>query len=171
MAGIRTLECHARTKAPNLGSYHMERYHLAIFDFDGTLADSLPWFRSEIHNVIARFDLAPLDVDEMERLRALSGQEILAKLKVPLWKLPAIVDDMRCRKLAAADKISLFDGIPALLCNLHDVGIKTAVVSSDSEESVRRGLGPAQTGYPASIVGLRSSASTENLVASRDGSA
>ena len=120
----------------------MARYHLAIFDFDGPLADSLPWFRSEIPAVVERFDLAPLPADELESLRALSGREILAKLKVPLWKLPAIVDDMRRRKLAAAQQISLFDGIPALLAGMHDLGIATAVVSSDSEESVRRVLGP-----------------------------
>jgi phosphoglycolate phosphatase len=120
----------------------MARYRLAIFDFDGTLADSLAWFRSEIPGVVARFDLAPLPADELESLRALSGREILARLKVPLWKLPAIVDDMRRRKLAAADKISLFDGVPALLSSMHDFGIATAIVSSDSEESVRRVLGP-----------------------------
>jgi phosphoglycolate phosphatase len=38
----------------------MTRYRLAIFDFDGTLADSLPWFRASFHDVIARFDLAPV---------------------------------------------------------------------------------------------------------------
>jgi phosphoglycolate phosphatase len=50
---------------------------------------------------------------------------------------------MRKRKLAAASEISLFAGIPAMLTDLQRQGIKTAIVSSDSEASVRQVLGPA----------------------------
>ena len=79
----------------------------------------------------------------MEGLRGLSAREIMARLNVSIWQLPAIVSDMRKRKLAAASEISLFDGIPAMLSDLQRLGIKTAIVSSDSEASVRQVLGPA----------------------------
>jgi hypothetical protein len=59
------------------------------------LAD-LDWFRSAIHDVIARFDLAPIDANELETFRALSGREIMARVKVPKWRLPG------CRRHAAA---------------------------------------------------------------------
>ena len=121
----------------------MTRYRLAIFDFDGTLADSLDWFRTEFQGMIARFDLAPVGPEEMEGLRGLSARQIMARLEVPLWQLPAIARDMRRRKLAAAHRISLFDGVPTLLSDLRTLGIKTAIVSSDSEASVRLVLGPA----------------------------
>jgi phosphoglycolate phosphatase len=120
----------------------MPRYHLAIFDFDGTLADSLPWFRASFQDMIARFDLAPVGADEMEGLRALTGRQIMARLNVPMWRLPAIVSDMRKRKLAAADEISLFDGIEEMLSALQHGDIKVAIVSSDTEQSVRQVLGP-----------------------------
>ena len=42
----------------------MKRYRLAIFDYDGTLADSLPWFRTVFQDLIARFDLAPVSAEE-----------------------------------------------------------------------------------------------------------
>jgi phosphoglycolate phosphatase len=121
----------------------MTRYRLAIFDFDGTLADSLPWFRACFQDMITRFDLAPVRDDEMEGLRGLSAREIMARLNLSMWQLPAIVSDMRKRKLAAASEISLFAGIPAILTDLQRLGIKTAIVSSDSEASVRLVLGPA----------------------------
>jgi phosphoglycolate phosphatase len=119
----------------------MTRYRLAIFDFDGTLADSLPWFRASFQDMIARFDLAPVGDDEMEGLRAMSARQIMARLNVSMWQLPAIVSDMRMRKLAAASEISLFEGIPALLSELQRAGLKIAIVSSDSEASVRQVLG------------------------------
>ena len=123
----------------------MTRYRLAIFDFDGTLADSLPWFRASFHDVIARFDLTPVSANELEGLRGLSAREIMARLNVSMWQLPAIVSDMRKRKLAAASETSLFAGIPGMLSDLQRLGIKTAIVSSDSEASVRQVLGPTTT--------------------------
>ena len=123
----------------------MPRYRLAIFDFDGTLADSLDWFRTSFHEVIARFDLTPVTAEELEQMRGLSAREIMARLNVSMWQLPAIVSDMRKRKLAAASETSLFAGIPAMLSDLQRQGIKTAIVSSDSEASVRQVLGPANS--------------------------
>ena len=75
-------------------------------------------------------------------MRGLSAREIMARLKVSMWQLPAIVSDMRKRKLAAASETPLFAGIPAMLTDLQRLGIKTAIVSSDSEASVRQVLGP-----------------------------
>jgi phosphoglycolate phosphatase len=120
----------------------MTRYRLAIFDFDGTLADSLDWFRASFQETIARFDLAPVSPEELEGMRGLSAREIMARLKVSMWQLPVIFSDMRKRKLAAASETSLFAGIPAMLADLQRLGIRTAIVSSDSEASVRQVLGP-----------------------------
>lgn len=120
----------------------MTRYRLAIFDFDGTLADSMPWFRASFQDMIRRFDLAPVRDDEIEGLRALSAREMMARLNVSMWQLPAIVTDMRKRKLAAAGDTPLFPGIPEMLSELQRSGIRTAIVSSDSEVSVRQVLGP-----------------------------
>ena len=120
----------------------MPPYRLAIFDFDGTLADSLPWFRASFQDMIARFDLAPVRDHEVEGLRGLSAREIMARLNVSMWQLPAIVSDMRKRKLAAASEISLFKDVPAMLDDLRRHNIRTAIVSSDSEASVRQVLGP-----------------------------
>jgi len=120
----------------------MTRYRLAIFDFDGTLADTLPWFRASFHDMVARFDLKPVPAEELEGLRGLSAREIMARLGVSTWQLPAIVNDMRKRKLAAASETSLFKGIPEMLAELQRLGISIAIVSSDSEASVRQVLGP-----------------------------
>jgi phosphoglycolate phosphatase len=118
------------------------RYRLAIFDFDGTLADSLPWLNASFDDMVARFNLTPVPAEEREVLRGMSAREIMARLNVSMWQLPAIVSDMRKRKLAAASEISLFADIPAMLAELQGRGVKIAIVSSDSEASVRQVLGP-----------------------------
>jgi phosphoglycolate phosphatase len=121
----------------------MPTYRLVIFDFDGTLADSLPWLRASFQDMIRRFDLTPVRDDEVEGLRSLTAREIMTRLNVSMWQLPVIVSDMRKRKLAAAGEISLFAGVPAMLSDLQRHGIKVAIVSTDSEASVRQVLGPA----------------------------
>ena len=47
----------------------MNRYDLAIFDFDGTLADSAAWFRSRINQVAQRYGFRQVTDEELERLR------------------------------------------------------------------------------------------------------
>jgi phosphoglycolate phosphatase len=49
---------------------------------------------------------------------------------------------MRRRKLAAAGEVPLFSGVPQLLADLKRAGLQIAIVSSDSEASVRQVLGP-----------------------------
>ena len=118
------------------------RYKLLIFDFDGTLADSLPWFTSVINDVAAHYRLRQLQPEDSERLRSLDAREFLAELGVPRWKVPFIARYMRALKASALDRIGLFAGVETMLERLraNDVGI--AIVSSDSERNIRRVLGP-----------------------------
>ncbi len=68
---------------------------LAIFDLDGTLVDSFPWFRRTINDVADRFAFRRVAEDELKALRAASTHEILAGLQLPLWKVPAVARRMR----------------------------------------------------------------------------
>lgn len=124
----------------------MPPYRLVIFDFDGTLADSLPWFRSVWGELAEQFGLPKLTPEEMEAMRGLSGREVMHKLRVPAWKLPKMVQHMRAVKLEAAASTPLFDGVHELLAALRVSGVRVAIVSSDSEASVRRVLGEETSG-------------------------
>ena len=44
---------------------------LVIFDFDGTLADSIPWFLAALPTVADRHGLRPLGSEEVAALRRL----------------------------------------------------------------------------------------------------
>ncbi|MCB4823878.1 HAD hydrolase-like protein [Roseicella aerolata] len=116
---------------------------LVIFDFDGTLADSFPWFLSVLNTVARRHGLHMPGAAEVEALRLLGTREILQRMRVPAWKLPAIIRDMRALKAEAAGSIPLFPGIPEMLRGLGEGGVRLAVASSDSEASIRRTLGSA----------------------------
>src|SRR5262249_12759939 len=118
-------------------------YRLAIFDFDGTLADSAGWVTRIINDVARRHGFRELSDAEIEMLRGRSNGEIIRYMRVPTWKLPAIAADMRRRMGADADSIPLFEGIADMLQSVKDAGVAVAIVSSNSEANVRRILGPA----------------------------
>jgi phosphoglycolate phosphatase len=119
------------------------RYRLAIFDFDGTLADSLPWFAGILNEVAVRYGFRTLDAAEMEALRGEDNRAIVRALGVPAWKIPLIANHMRRLVARDAGLIRLFPGVGDLFAGLAAGGMRVAVVTSNAEENVRRILGPA----------------------------
>lgn len=124
-------------------------YRLIIFDFDGTLADSQPWFESVLNDVGERYGFRRIEMSEREYLRRLDARQFLAHLGVPRWKLPFIARHMRALKTGSLDEISLFSGVEDLLRDLAREGVELAIVSSDTEANVRKVLGPANAALVA----------------------
>jgi phosphoglycolate phosphatase len=120
----------------------MPRYALAIFDFDGTLADSFPWFVSALDQTADRFGLDRVKKDEIESLRDLSSRDALTRLGVPMLKLPAIATFMRRLMAESIGSIPLFKGVPEAIATLHAADMRLAIVSSNAEANIRGVLGP-----------------------------
>lgn len=118
-------------------------FSLIIFDFDGTLADSFPWFCSVMNDTARKFGFREIQEREIGELRELGTRQILERLGVPSWKLPAIAIHMRQLSAQSLGAVSLFPGAYDALAALSARGIKIAVVSSNAEETCRRTLGEA----------------------------
>ncbi len=117
------------------------RYALAIFDFDGTLADSGDWFLSIADDLADRFRFRHVKPEEVEGLRGRTSREVIKHLGIPRWKIPLIARHLHRRLAAETNQIALFDGVPALLETLQAAGVTIALVTSNSEDNVRAILG------------------------------
>ena len=118
------------------------RAKLAIFDFDGTLADSFSWFLSVVNRIADEHRFRRIEENEIETLRGQTARQIVAHLGVPAWKLPRMAHSMRQHMAREIDHITLFPGVDRLLQGLARRGIRIAIVTSNSISNVRRVLGP-----------------------------
>jgi phosphoglycolate phosphatase len=118
------------------------RYDLAIFDFDGTLADSLPLLLEVFNEVADRFRFPRMERSELEALRRHPAHKILRLLGIPFWKVPIIAGHMRSLMARNIHRVLLFDGVGDVLRRLASRKVGLAVVSSNSPENIRRVLGP-----------------------------
>ena len=124
-------------------------YRLAMFDFDGTLADSYPFFLSVFNTVADRHAFRRIDVARAGELRHLGVRQMMDHVGLPSWKLPLASKTFMAMMQDSAHQIPLFDGIADALRHLHGRGVRLAVVSSNSEHNVRAVLGPELTALVA----------------------
>lgn len=118
------------------------KYRLVIFDFDGTLADSFPFFALTFNQLADAHGFRRVEAAEVAALRELDVREIMRRVGLPPWKLPRVARDFTARMQANAAEVSLFAGIGSALSHLAQHGIALAVVSSNAQETISRVLGP-----------------------------
>jgi phosphoglycolate phosphatase len=121
-------------------------YQLAIFDFDGTLADTFPFFLSVFNTIADRHGFRRIDVKKAGELRHHGMRQVMAHVGLPAWKLPAASRTFMAMMKENAASIALFDGVAEALRHLAEQGVLVAVVSSNSEHNVRTVLGPELAG-------------------------
>lgn len=117
-------------------------YRLAIFDFDGTLADSWPFFLSVFNDIADQHGFRRIDAQQAERLRHYGPRDVMRHVGMPAWKLPHAARSFIDRMRTATGRIALFDGIDHMLRELDGAGVRLALVSSNAEDNVRAVLGP-----------------------------
>lgn len=118
------------------------RYRLVAFDFDGTLADTFPFFVKVFNTLADAHGFRRVGKDEAESLRGKDARDVMKHVGLPLWKFPRVALQFKTMMAAEIEGITLFDGIADMLQTLHAHGVVLAIVSSNAESNVRRVLGP-----------------------------
>ena len=117
------------------------KYDLAIFDFDGTLADSLPFFVSVVNTLAHKHDFQPIDLREIEKFRTYDAMKMLHHVGLPLWKMPLVGRSYQALMAQSVASIPLFAGVDELLRGLAASRVTIALVTSNSDSIVRQVLG------------------------------
>lgn len=116
---------------PASGRLPARRFDLAVFDLDGTLADSFAFFVTSHNRLARRHRFRPVAGHEMEMLRGWNPRRIMRHTGLPAWRLPWVARDA--------------------LHDLHARGVRLALVTSNSEANGRRILGEDVWGLLAHV--------------------
>lgn len=118
------------------------RYKLVVFDFDGTLADSFPFFLEVFDTLADAHGFRRLERDKLEMLRGYDIRQMLTHVGLPVWKAPRVAMHFKSLMGASIGRIRLFDGAGATLEALAEAEVRLAIVSSNAAANVKAVLGP-----------------------------
>jgi phosphoglycolate phosphatase len=110
---------------------------LIIFDFDGTLADTLGALMRISNRLAPEFGYLQIGDEQLANLKYLSSWEIIKLSKVALWKLPFLLKRVKEEFPGEVRNVKLFPGVIELLNTLKLQGYRLGIVSSNAEENIR----------------------------------
>jgi phosphoglycolate phosphatase len=109
-------------------------YRLIVWDFDGTLADTMPLALATYNGLAARHGFQP--VEDPVSVRGMSTRTFLRHHGISLVRLPRLVKEYQAATRNCMDTIRLFDGLPELLRSLKASGYRQGVLSSNSAANI-----------------------------------
>jgi len=110
---------------------------LLIFDFDGTLANTIETGIGIFNELAEGYGLRRVTADEVRELRKLNTRALLDHLGIS--RLMAMKLGAHIRKVLhqRMDEVEMFSGMREALVDLHSHGCDLAILSSNSSDNVR----------------------------------
>jgi phosphoglycolate phosphatase len=111
-----------------------------LFDFDGTIVDSLNCVVEKANSIAERFRFRKIKQHEIEVLRNLSSQEVVKFLDLPLHLIPLVIYQLRKALYEAMHSLRPITNIRNVLEQIYQSKITLAIVTTNSISNVERWL-------------------------------
>lgn len=99
-----------------------EKNTTILFDFDGTLADTMMLIHNIFNRLSGTYGYRHLPEDEIEKARHLSIHEFMDFVGISRWKVPLIAIHARHLMHRDMDEIHPPAGLPEVLTRIHESG-------------------------------------------------
>lgn len=108
---------------------------LVLWDFDGTLADTLRLAVAIYNRIAPRHKALPMT--HPEELRGLTMRELMKMHRIRWYRVPALLRDFLAEQSRMMHEVRLHSGILETVKALTEAGVRQAIVSSNSEANIR----------------------------------
>jgi len=109
---------------------------LIVFDFDGTIADTLEAARRILNEMSAMYGFKSVDPDEIDVLRHCNLSELISHLGISKIQLPRLLMQGTKKLKSRIDSLDLIEGVKEAVVALSDRGYELGVLTSNSKENV-----------------------------------
>jgi phosphoglycolate phosphatase len=112
------------------------KYRALVFDFDGTIADTLAESRSIFNELAPDYGIRQVQEDEIEELRHLSLKEIVSHLGIPKRRVPVIIARGTTMMRKNIDRLQLISGMREALTEMRGLTDNFGILTSNSTSNV-----------------------------------
>ena len=111
-----------------------------IFDFDGTIADTLGTIVRITNRLAPEYGYSPTTPEKLKYYQSLSTQEMLKQSEIPLFRLPFLLRRVRREMGIELETVSLVSDLEPTLRELVARGHQLMIMSSNSSKNIHRFL-------------------------------
>jgi phosphoglycolate phosphatase len=111
-------------------------YKTLVFDFDGTIADTLGETRLIFNRLAPDYGIRQVAEHELEQLRHLSLKALLDHLGIPKRRVPALISRGTLMMRGNITQLRLIDGMPEVLVELRRHVSRFGILTSNASENV-----------------------------------
>ena len=105
-----------------------------LFDFDGTIADTISAGLEIINSHAEKYGYKRLDGDINTHFSAL---QLVKLAEVKLWKLPYLIYQLKKKLSERSDELKVLPEAPELIKKLNDAGYELGILTSNSLKTVK----------------------------------
>ena len=113
---------------------------ILIFDFDGTIADTLAFTINSASEISRKLKLLNEEKVNMEKFRSMDSREFFKELEIPTSKLLWFMFKYQRKLVHEIDDIKTFEGLDEVLHVMKNNGVKLGIVTSNSKRNVKKFL-------------------------------
>jgi phosphoglycolate phosphatase len=107
-----------------------------IFDFDGTIADTVDALVGIANRLALQFDYVQITPQELALLRNLTSREIIKYSGISVFKIPFLVKKVKSELKNKIHEFKPIPGIQEALIELKAHGYKLGIITSNSKDNV-----------------------------------
>ncbi|MEO0967801.1 MAG: HAD-IA family hydrolase [Cyanobacteria bacterium J06639_18] len=118
----------------------MTTQKVIIFDFDGTIADTVEALVVIANRLALEFDYPQITPEELALLRNLTSREIIKYSGISVFKIPFLVKKVKGELKRKIPDLKPISGIQESLLVLKEKDYRLGIITSNSEENVKEFL-------------------------------